>query len=157
AGVLEGAVQLPALDRDVETFADSVERGRRAGAMLTRQDKRVDEALFRQRGTAEKFEFGVEEVAVELGVVGDDGGVAEEFHQPVDDIRVREVRLAAERLVGDAGDADGGLGNGPAGIDVDLEFTAGRQVVDQLDAADLYDPVPLSGVEAGGFGVEDDF
>src|SRR5688572_23798524 len=70
---------------------------------------------------------------------------------------MRELRLAAQRFVGDAGDADGRLGYGPARIDVDLELTAGRQIVDQLDAADLYDTVARLGVEACGFGVEDNF
>ena len=43
----------------------------------------------------------------------------------------------------------------PCGIDVDVEGAAGREAVDQLDAADLDDAV-LARIEAGGFGVEDD-
>jgi len=125
--------------------------------VLARQHERVDETLLGKRRPAEQFKFVVEEAAVELRVVGDDRRVAKEFQKPGDDIRMGEVRLAAQRLVGDACDADGGLGNGPAGIDVDLEFAAGWQVVEQLDAADLYDPVPFPGVESGCFGVEDDF
>ena len=40
-------------------------------------------------------------------------------------------------------------------IDVAVEDAAGREAVDQLDAADLDDAV-LARIEAGGFGVEDD-
>ena len=41
-------------------------------------------------------------------------------------------------------------------IEVAVERPAGRKAVDQLDAADLDQPVALDGVEAGGFGVEHD-
>ena len=44
----------------------------------------------------------------------------------------------------------------PLGIEVAVEGLAGRDVVEQLDAADLDDPVAVGRVEAGGFGVEDD-
>lgn len=130
--------------------------------MLAREDERVDEALFRQLCPAEAAEFGVEEAAVKLCVVGDDRVIAEESHQRIDNARVLERRLVAQGFVGDAGDADGGVGHRTAGIDVDLEFTARRQVVHQLDAADLYDAIGLLGVgvigvEPGGFSIEDDF
>ena len=37
-----------------------------------------------------------------------------------------------------------------------MEDAAGREAIDQLDAADLDDAV-LAQVEAGGFGIKDDF
>jgi hypothetical protein len=40
-------------------------------------------------------------------------------------------------------------------VDVEMHRAAGREAIDQLDAAELDDAV-LAGVEAGGFGVEDD-
>lgn len=150
-------MQLPSLDRNVEAFAHGVERGRRARPVLARQHERVDEPILRQLRPAEELKLVVEEIPIEFGVVSDNRRIAEEFHQSVDDVGVAEIRLAAQCFIGDAGDADGCFRNGPARIDVDLKFAARRQVVDQLDAADLYDPVPLSGVEAGGFGIEDDF
>ncbi len=42
------------------------------------------------------------------------------------------------------------------GVDVFVEVPAGRDVVDQLDAADLDHAVPGQRTEAGGFGVDDD-
>ena len=41
-------------------------------------------------------------------------------------------------------------------IEIAVERLAGRKAVDQLDAADLDQPMPLIGIEAGGFGVEHD-
>lgn len=125
--------------------------------MLPRQDKRVDEAFLRQRWASEQFEFIVEKTAIEFRIVGDDWIVAEEFHQAVNDIGMLETLLVAQGFVGDACDADGGFRHGAARIHIDLEFAAGRQVVHQFDAAELYDAVAGAGIEAGGFGIEDDF
>ena len=130
--------------------------------MFARQHKRVDEALFRQLSTAETAEFGVEKTAVEFCVVRDDRIIAQEVHKRINDAGMLERRLVAQRFVGDAGDANGCVGYRTAGIDVDLEFAARRQVIHQLDAADLYDAVGLLGVgvigvEPGGFSIEDDF
>ncbi len=41
-------------------------------------------------------------------------------------------------------------------IEIAVEAVAGRKPVDQLDAADLDQPVALIGIEPGGFGVEHD-
>jgi hypothetical protein len=38
-----------------------------------------------------------------------------------------------------------------------VEGHAGRNAVEQLDAADLDHPMTLERIEAGGLGVEDDF
>ena len=45
----------------------------------------------------------------------------------------------------------------PFGIDVFVKGAPGREPVQQLDAADLHQPVPLHRVEAGRFGIEDNF
>ena len=42
------------------------------------------------------------------------------------------------------------------GIEIAVERLAGREAVDQLDAADLDQPMPGNGIEAGGFGIEHD-
>ena len=156
-GVEQRAVQHAVLDRNVEALADSIERCGRTGTIFLRQHQRVDEPVFRQRRTAEQFQLVVEEAAVEFRVVRDDGIIAEEFHQAINHVRMLEPLLVAQCLVGDAGDAHGRFRHGPAGVDVDLEFAASRQVVAQFDATDLYDAVARSWIEAGGFGVEDDF
>ena len=125
--------------------------------MLTRQQQRVDEALFGQFGAAKTSKFGVEEATVKFGVVGDHGVFAQEVHQPVDDIWMGKGWLASQPLVGDAGYPLGGFADRPAGIDVDLELASGGQKIYEFDAADFDDAVAVVGFKPGGFGVEDDF
>ncbi len=43
------------------------------------------------------------------------------------------------------------------GIDVAVKFPPGRDVMQQLDAGDLDDPVPVVRIEAGRLGVDHDF
>ena len=43
------------------------------------------------------------------------------------------------------------------GIDIDVIAPAARDVIDELDRTDLDDAMALGRIEAGGFGIEDDF
>src|SRR3954451_21301974 len=43
------------------------------------------------------------------------------------------------------------------GVYVAVEFPPGRDVMQQFDAGDLDDPVPVAGIEASGLGVNHDF
>ncbi|MNL18151.1 hypothetical protein D3C87_1392830 [compost metagenome] len=60
-------------------------------------------------------------------------------------------------LVGDAVNANGVRGDQALGIDQAVKGPPGRQQVVDLDAADLDQTVARLGVEASGFGVENDF
>ena len=87
--------------------------------------------------------------------MGDPLAFAEESEDLVRDFG--EFRLVGELLVGNAMDGERvGMDLAAIGIDEEMDRPAGRKMVDQLDAADFDDPV-LAVVEAGGFGVEDDF
>src|SRR5690606_7785252 len=55
-----------------------------------------------------------------------------------------------------AGDLGGARIDIPLRIEVAVEMAAGRPPLDQLDAADLDDPVALGDLQARGLGVEDD-
>ena len=67
-----------------------------------------------------------------------------------------KVGLSGKVGIADAVDGQRiGMHHAALRIDVDVEDAAGRETVDQLDAADLDDAV-LAGIEAGGFRVEDD-
>jgi hypothetical protein len=68
-----------------------------------------------------------------------------------------EFRLVRQKLVGDAMDGKCvGMDLAAVRIDVEMDGPAGREVIDQLDAADFDDAV-LAGIEPGGFRIEDDF
>ena len=67
---------------------------------------------------------------------------------------IGEARLFAQHFPGEAVDV------GRAGvdlafrIDVKVQVPAGRPPIDELDGADLDDPMPLLRVEARGLGIE---
>ncbi len=67
-----------------------------------------------------------------------------------------EARLAAQLLERDAVNFVRALVDVAIGIEVVMERAAGRPAVHHFDAADFDDPVTQLGLEAGGFGVEDD-
>ena len=69
----------------------------------------------------------------------------------------RERRLVAQEGVIEAMHAGGIDGHRPAGIDVAVELAAGRDMIEELDAADFDHTVAAARIEAGGFGIEDDF
>ncbi len=67
-----------------------------------------------------------------------------------------KARIVFQELGRQAVDREG-LGRHVAlGIEVAVEGLSGREAVEQLDAADLDQPMALIGVEAGGLGIEDD-
>ena len=89
---------------------------------------------------AEPVELGIDEADVEAGIVRDQLRAVDEGHELVGD--VGEGRLAGE--IGRADAVDGlrlGMDRPALRVDVDVEGAAGREAVDQLDAADLDDPV----------------
>src|SRR5262249_54405694 len=49
------------------------------------------------------------------------------------------------------------LGHLAIGVEIALEMSPARQMIHQLEAGDLDDPMAGGGIEAGGLGVEDDF
>ncbi|MCY1559850.1 hypothetical protein D9M68_969260 [compost metagenome] len=85
----------------------------------------------------------------------DQGRIAQELHQVVD--HLMEFGRVLDLVVGDAVHLDGVRGDQPLGVDEAVEGAPGRQQVLDLDAAHLDQPVAGLGIEAGGFGVEDDF
>ena len=85
----------------------------------------------------------------------DQHGLAEEGEQVIR--HGGEQGLVREERVGQAVNLERPRGHLPLGIDIGVERLARGDVVDQLEAADLDDPVAPVRVEAGRFGIEDDF
>ena len=102
----------------------------------------------------EPFELSVEERHVERRVVNDEFGAAQEFEQLARDFR--EARLAREELRGQSVHLQGARVDLAIGAQVTVEHPARTSPVHDLDATDLDDAVALLGLEARGFGVEDD-
>src|SRR5262249_46954531 len=97
----------------------------------------------------------VDEAAVELGIVSDNLMLADEIDQLIAD--VSEFRLAGDHGVGDAVHARGVSLDFPFRVDITMEGTSRRQQVFNLNATDFDQAVTLTMVDAGGFGVENDF
>jgi len=67
-----------------------------------------------------------------------------------------KARLVGEELTGQSMDS-GRIGRHiPLGIEIDLVVAAGGNVVAELQAGDFHHPVSVAGIQAGGFGIEDD-
>ena len=81
--------------------------------------------------------------------------VANERYQVIDDFR--EERLVLEELARQAVDG-GGLGRHVTlGIEIAMKALPARNAIDELDAADLHQSVPLEGIKPRRFGIEHDF
>ncbi len=100
-------------------------------------------------------QFSVQKREVELGVVN---------HQPVRTDKGQQLvcdrgkrRLVRQKLCGDAMDRESLFGHVALGIDVTVKFSAGRDVMDELDAGDLDDAMAFARIQTGRFGVEHDF
>jgi hypothetical protein len=108
----------------------------------------------RDGGALQQRKLGIEETHVELGIVRHQRRIADEFHQLVDDLG--KSRLVAQELVGEAVDAECRLRHVALGVQVILLLAPGRDLVHQLQAGDLHDPVALIGLESRCFRVEND-
>ena len=140
---------------DRKTRAERVERCRRHGELAPRHGQGVDHDARIDRRLVDALQFGIEEAHVEGGVVGDQLGAGEELQELVRDLG--EQRLVGQEIVGNAVHVEGGRVDLAAGrTDEGVIVLAGRNVVPQFHPADLDDPLDIR-IEAGGFGIEDDF
>ena len=118
------------------------------------QDQGVDHAVESERRTRGALELGIDEAEVEGRVVGDQLGIADEGQELVGDIL--EERLVLQELGGQAVHGHRVTMDIALGIEVAMELAARGNTVDDLDAAELDQPVAVDGVEPRRLRVEDD-
>ena len=135
--------------------AESVEPVRHAGMLAARQQQRIDQPIARDRLPLDAVELGIDEADVERGVVDDERRIADEFQELLD--HFREQRLAGKELGRQAVHGKRFRRHVALGIDVAVKRLPGRHAVEDLDAADLDQPVAAQRIEARGFGIENDF
>ncbi len=153
-GIKQGSVLGAARRIDAIAQTKIVEPVRAARIFPPRQQQRVHHAgAFEQRplGT---LELGIEEAHIEGGVVDHQRRVTQKGQQIVGDFM--EARLVPQHLQRDAMHPESLFRNVALGVDVMMEDLASGDAVEQLDAADLDQPVPLIRVKAGRFGIEHD-
>ena len=139
---------------DAEALAQRIEAGALAGEFLARHRDGVDVGVA-QLALAGPLELGVEEADVELRVVDHQLGIGDEFQELLDPLA--EARLVGQELVAQAVHVLRAGRHDHLGIEIGVEGAAGGDGIDQLDAADLDDAMAGQRIEAGGFGVENDF
>src|SRR6185369_6021366 len=122
--------------------------------LAARQEQRVDQPLACDQRALHALELGAEEAVIEAGIVDDQRRIANKGEEIVDDLD--KTLVAPEELRGQPVNGEG-LGRYVAiRIEVSVERSAGRDAVEQLDAAEFNQPMPLVGIQPGRFGIEDD-
>src|SRR5258708_7122990 len=137
---------------DAEAPAQRIEARLRAGIAAFRQQQGILD-IADQRGAVQALELGVEEFQVELGIVDDQSIAADEGEQLVGDSG--EGRMRGEELGGEAMHLFRLRRYVALRIDIAMEDAPGRQVVEELDAGQLDDAVPLRRLQPSGFRIQD--
>ena len=135
--------------------AEIVEAIRHAGMLAPRQQQRVDQPVAHDHRPLDAIEFGIDKADIERRVVNHQRRIADEFQEVFD--HFGEQRLVGEELAGKAMHIEGLGRHVPLGIDVAVKRLPCRHAVEYLDTADFDQPVAPQRVEAGGFGIENDF
>ena len=142
---------------DPVALAERIEVVALAGVQLARKREGIEHAakIAERRMLARQArDLGVQEADIEGGVVDHELGARHEVHELRGDLG--EARLAREALAAEAVHRERARVDVAVGVQVAVEMPAGELAVDDLDAADLDDAVPVGEFEARGLGVEDD-
>ena len=127
----------------------SIETVRPGRIAPPRQHQRVDQPVALQQHLLAALELGIDEAEIEHRVVRDQRRIADEGEQLLAD--VGEQRLVLEELGREPVHLERAVRHVALGIEIAVKHLAGRKAIDQLDAADLHQPVALIGIEARWF------
>src|SRR5579863_1338161 len=122
--------------------------------LAARQEKSIDDPLAIDRGTSGAFQFGVDEAEIEHRVMRDELGVAQKSHELFR--FVGEQRLVVEKLAGQAVNLERLLRHVALRIEVTVKGLAGREAIDEFNAANFDQAIPLHGIKSSGLGVKND-
>ena len=155
-GVEQGAVLGAARIVDAVFRAERVEVIGPGRMLAARQRQRIDQTLAADQRPLDHFKFGAQEFVVEFRIVDDQRRVvADEPEKLVADVAEAPVRF--QEFDRQPVNGEGFRRHIPVGIEIGVKRRAGRDAVEQLDAADFDEAMTLVGIQPGGFGVEDDF
>src|SRR6185312_1689437 len=126
---------------DAVMFAQGVEVVWSRRELAARQHQRIDQTIARDQSALDALELGTQKAVVESSIVD---------HQ-------RRIANESEEFVRQPVDGEGFPRHVALRVDVIVERRAGRNPIEQLDTADLDQAMALRRIEAGGFGVENDF
>ena len=135
--------------------AEIVEPVRDAGMLAPRQQQRVHQPVARNGQPLDAIELGVDEADIERRVVNHQRRIADELQKLIDN--ASEQRLVGQEFAGQAVHGECFRRHVAFGIDVTMKCLSGRHAVEDFDATDFDQPIAAQRVEAGGFGIENDF
>ncbi|MNN47309.1 hypothetical protein D3C81_1617250 [compost metagenome] len=155
-GIEQCAVQRAVRVADPQPIAKGVKGVALAGEHLPRFAQRIDHVadMLAEGRHAQQLEFHVEEAQVELRVVDDQFGICDEFADLVRDLG--KAGLVGEELDRDAVDGDRAFVDVALRVDVEVQVAPRQAAVEQFHAADFDQAVAGGGIQAGGFGIEND-
>ena len=140
---------------DGEPLTERIEVVLFARELLAGKRQRVDDGLVDTRGERklQLHELRVEESKVERRVVDHPARAAREVDELAGD--VRETGLVAQHFPGQPMHVGRAAVDLTFRVDVEMHAATGQPAVDHFHGGNLDDAVTQLGVEAGGFGVED--
>jgi hypothetical protein len=119
------------------------------------KQQRIDQPLARNGRPRDLLQLRIDETDVERRVVDHQRRVAEKGKEVIGD--GGEHRLVGEELGGQAVHLLCLLRHLALRIDIAVEGLTGRHPIEDLDAADLDEPIAAQRIESGRFGVENNF
>src|SRR5262249_24787378 len=145
-----GAMLDAARKVEAKTATQCMEGSRGSRKTAVRHRKRINIPR-RNRLTLQAGQLRVQKGQVELGVMNHQGVRADEAEKLVQDGRKR--RLARKKFGCQAVDGKSILRHVALGIGVPAKTPPGRDMLNQLDAGDLDDPMPIARIETSRFGI----
>src|SRR6185312_8194409 len=140
---------------DAVMFAQGVEVVWSRRELAARQHQRIDQTIARDQSALDALELGTQKAVVESSIVDHQRRIADESEEFVRDLH--EAWLVTQEFDRQPVDGEGFPRHVALRVDVIVERRAGRNPIEQLDTADLDQAMALRRIEAGGFGVENDF
>jgi len=123
--------------------------------LAPREQQGVDHPFAADHRLGGALELGVEEAQIERGVVRHQRRSADKGEELVGNFG--KQRLVFQKVGGETVNLERRRRHLALGIDVTMEALAGGNLVVELDAADLDQPVALIGIESRRLGVQHDF
>src|SRR4029077_20568842 len=119
------------------------------------QQQCIDQPLTRYQRAIDAFKLGAEKRVIEAGIVDHKWRVTDKSKKLVGDFN--EALVPLEELGGKTMDSECLGRNVAFRIEIRMKCRTGRYPVEQLDAAEFDKAMALARIQAGGFGIENDF
>ena len=142
------------LGLDPEPAAQRIQRRRRTGKLLARDQQGINGLIHRQKRQFDPAQFRIQKFHVEGRVVDHQLGIPDKIQKLRADLR--KDRLVAQEIIAQPVHFKGGLRHRPLRVDVFVKRPTRRHVIVQLDRPDFDDTVPFRRFKTRGFGIQND-